>query len=143
MAGQRQGKSDFRQRRQLIQQHTHQPRFLTVTLRILHRQQTKTLDQLPGQRCHFQHPTTPIGPLAILATHVQAAHLGAHRCDDLMIKIRRNPDPPLRRREETAFGGVHAENAADGVGKLHPVMAMGRRPRTCIEALHPGVQRAR
>ncbi len=37
-----------------------------------------------------------------------------------MLEIRRNPDAPLRRRKETAFGGVHTENAADGVGKTAP-----------------------
>ncbi|MCY1456292.1 hypothetical protein D9M71_735020 [compost metagenome] len=58
-----------------------------------------------------------------------------------MIEIRRNPDSPLGRREETALGGVHPEHTTDGIGKLHPVVSMGRRPRPGIEALHPGVQR--
>jgi hypothetical protein len=36
----------------------------------------KLLDQFTGQWRHFQHPATPVRPLAILATHIEAAHLG-------------------------------------------------------------------
>ncbi|MNL24209.1 hypothetical protein D3C87_1456330 [compost metagenome] len=142
MTRQRQGKRHLRQTRQLIQQHIHQPRFLAVTLWVFHRQQTKMLDQLPGQRRHLEHPAPRVRPCAILAAHVEAAHFGAHRSHHLVFEIRWNPDAPLRRRKETALGGVYAKNAADRVGKLHPVVAMGRCPGTGIEAFHPGEQRA-
>ena len=137
MPRQRQRKTDLRQIRQLVQQHTHQPGFRTVTQWIFHRQQAKTLDQLPGQGRHFQHPATAVRPFTIFPAHIEAAHLGPHRGHDLVFKVRRNPDPPLRRRKETALGGVHTENTADGIGKLHPVVAMRRCPRTGIEAFRP------
>ncbi|MNG08804.1 hypothetical protein D3C84_921880 [compost metagenome] len=61
----------------------------------------------------------------------------------MVFQVGRDPDAPLWRGKEATRCGVYAENTADGVGKLHPVMTMGLRPGTGAQALDTGVQRPR
>ncbi len=58
-----------------------------------------------------------------------------------MFQLRRNPDRPLRRGEEAALGGMYAEHAADGVGKLYPGVPVARGPGAGAQAFGARVDR--
>ncbi|MNM79248.1 hypothetical protein D3C81_911750 [compost metagenome] len=50
------------------------------------------------------------------------------------------PHAPLGRGEVAAFVGIHPENAADGVGELHPVVLVAGGPGAGTEAFGTGIE---
>ncbi|MNP51138.1 hypothetical protein D3C76_1454370 [compost metagenome] len=107
----------------------------------MRRVQAELLDQLPRQGRYFEYPALRRRPRTGIAADIQAAHFGLPGRYHFMFGIGRNPHAPLRRGEVATVAGIHAQYAADGIGKLYPVMAVAGGPGASAQAFGTGIKR--
>ena len=114
---------DLRRLGQLVEQDLHQSSLGAVFL-VFHRHLAEAADQFAQQVADPEHVASRLRPGGDAAIEVQAAHFRARRAEHPVRHAGGDPHGPLRRRDEAPGAGLHLEHPLNGVGQLHPGMAV-------------------